>query len=267
MEGAQCVAPVKDTKAMIDAILNLDEHTFNQIATLESSSRGASKVGIRELEKFAVSQSYELEFQVDTEKGNTIKPSVVLTILMLPGILPYSAVKHIIKNGNQEKLFRRLVKVIIGEINPFLDFILCRDLVREQGKAIKQDKHNVLTDYHDDLLKKKRKYTMDLITGRVRNNLANSIMVVDEESMKAACHEASIDLTNKADRKRFMAENYMNMFATVDQAHGIVTIYIAAMDDVIEIGFERLKSLAAKNNGISPEQLTKVLAQGHAPRF
>lgn len=264
MEGVMAAMGAQiDLGKVMNAVMELDEFEYSEHVTLEGMRDPGE---LNKLEKFMVSQYYEIEFEA-TENNNKFERKVGLNVFMLPAVLEYPAIKHILKNGSQEKLFRRLIRAVVGEINPFLDLILCRDLIREQGQVIKQDKNNVLVDYYDDLLKKKRKYATDLLTGRVRNNLANSILCVDEETLKTAAHEANIDFENRSDRKKFMAENFMVMVASLDQAHGLMTIYIAGIDDPVEVGFEKLKSMASGKGGVSPEQLTKILAQGNSPRF
>lgn len=199
------------------------------------------------------------------DKNRTV--TVPLYVQLYPVGMPTEVAEAIIQLNYPEKFFRRLVKAYTREIRFFRDFILGMDAVAQHRKALKKDRNNVLNDFYNEKLLKQVRRVSDLLSGRVRNNIANSMVIVSAETFKKINDTSKIDLSNVADRQRFFNEAYAIALVVVDTDFNMIDFYYNGIPKKSELPFRAVKQAGSSKSGIDLEDVIRALATGNAPKF
>ncbi len=227
------------------------------------------------IKHLAAGRLIEFEFIVDSSdpdaehssdgRGNTV--TVPISVQMYPTFLPTEIAEALVELNYPERFWRRLAKVMAREIHFFRDFILCLDQVRKHREALKLDNNNVLARFYQSKFGKQFKRIYDIVTGRNRNNLANSILVITSDTFKRINDSASIDLGNYVDRQKFFNNAYAMMLVVVDLDYKLVTFYYNGISSVRELPFRAIKIAGSSKAGIDIQELMASIAKGSAPKF
>lgn len=188
-------------------------------------------------------------------------------VQLFPVGMTAEVTKAIVEMNYPEGFWRRLAKVYTREIRFFRDFILAMDVVARHNKALKSDKGNVLSDFHEAKVSKQARRILSILSGVKRNNLANSIMVISSDTFKEICDSTSSDLRKANERQRFFDEAYVMLMAVVDTNYNMVEIYYNGIAPHSELPFRAIKQAGSSKSGIDLEALMQTLSRGAALKF
>jgi hypothetical protein len=206
---------------------------------------------------------------IEGQNGNTV-PGIVtvpMYIQLYPVTMPQDVAVALVQFNYPERFWRRLTKMLTHEIRFMRDFILGFDMVKKHRKVLKKDSNNVLSDFYHDKFAKQSRRIMDILLGRNRNNIANSMLVITADTFKQINDEASIDLSNFVDRQRFFNEAYAMVLAVVDTTYNVVDFYYSGIAHHSELPFRAIKQAGSSKSGVDLEELMRTIARGAAPKF
>lgn len=218
----------------------------------------------------------EFDFLVAATDGNKVtgvdskesgKVTVPIYVQLYPAMMHPDIAKALVSLNYPERFWRRMAKVMSREIHFFRDFILCLDQVRQHREAMRKDDNNVLARFYQNKLGKQFKRIYQIITGRNRNNIANSMIVITSDTFKKINDEASIDLANFVDRQKFFNNAYAMMLIVVDLDYKLVDMYYNGISKGATIPFRAIKQAGSSKAGVDLQELMESIAKGSAPKF
>lgn len=203
------------------------------------------------------------------EKGaaTASKVTVPIYIQMFPVPMSRDVAEALVVLNYPERFFRRFVKTITREIRFFRDFIFAFDLVEKHRKALAKDDTNVLNRFYQSKASKQASRIYNIITGRVKNNLANAIVVISMDTFTKVNDSSSIDLTSFVDRQKFFDESYSMGLVVVDTDHRLVDIYLNGIGHHSTLPFRAIKQAGSSKSGVDLSELMESIAKGATPKF
>lgn len=265
-----------DPQAILRAAFGDEEVAAGLEAARDSKMRNDIDEAVKHL---AAGRLIEFDFHVARgENAGEVNPTgvehkgsgivtVPMYVQLYPTAMPSEVAKALVQFNYPERFWRRLAKAMSREIRFFRDFVLAMDLVERHNQILKQDRNNVLSDFYKDKITKQSKRVMDVLTGRNRNNIANSMLVISADTFKQINDESSIDLRNYADRQRFFNEAYAMILVVVDTNYNIIEMYYNGIPKKSEMPFRAVKQAGSTKSGIDIEELMQTIAKGAAPKF
>jgi hypothetical protein len=278
---------VIDVKAVLEQAFSMNPRVAAEVG-MEAFTDVRFKLDIDETMKhLAVGQLIEFDFWVgngtandgndrgksgnrtftNDEKNGSHVVTVPIYCQMFPVSMPSDIAVALVQFNYPERFWRRLLKVFTREIGFFKDFIFSIDMVEKHKELLKKDTNNVLADFYKSKIKTQARKVYDIITGRIKNNIANSILIITESTFKNINDTSSIDLTNYADRQRFFNEAYAMMLVVVDTNYNTVDIYLNGIQKKSEHPFRAIKKAGSSKSGVDMDELMKTIAKGAAPQF
>lgn len=209
---------------------------------------------------------------IELDLGGDKKTNVLMYVQLIPYLIDELITKQIITLNVGRDLGIRYKKMRAGEISFLWDFLLHRDLINDRQKALKKDKTGVLYD----LL---HKQTNSLSKALLRfvgitpknNNLANSILIVSENTYKDVCTQTNTNFDNKSQRDKFFKESFMMMLVVVDTMFNKVKIYFNGLDSKGEYSFKMIQANAgAGSSGMDKYDLKDIMtamSHGMSPKI
>ena len=195
--------------------------------------------------------------------------TVPLFIQMTPISVPFRVAPRFIDMMTTPSVWQRWTMMTAGEIEFFRDFIGQRDRVM---KRISQDDTESLRALKEFLatIRKKDQYSLSDIassrsTGNMSHNLANSVLVFSEDTVRQAYADSGVDLHNDDDRKRYFEATYSMIIAIIDPAFADVSVYINGISGRINFKYSALKPADKKFDPVDLIAAMQALGSGKAP--
>lgn len=215
-----------------------------------------------------VGQMIPIEFtNPDNDK---IKIQMTINVVMAPTIVPAQIAPMFITKSADPGFMKRLVQWRVGELSFWRDLVFCVDKIEAQTKAARADTNGAYRQFLAETAKKDRDQLTNLLNQAhgetssqlASKNIANTVLIFSEETVKAAKAETGIDLHKDADRHRYFVETYAMIIAIVDPFHRQVTLYQNGIAGGSDLSYDAIKISGGKDD----TDITKLLALMNAGR-
>lgn len=219
-----------------------------------------------------VGQMIPIEFtNPDNDK---IKIQMTINVVMAPTIIPAQIAPMFITKNADPGFMKRVVQWRVGELSFWRDLIFCVDKIEAQTKAAKADTNGAYRQFLADTARKDRDQLTNLLNQAhgetssqlASKNIANSVLIFSEETVKAAKAETGIDLHKESDRKRYFVETYAMIIAIVDPFHRQVTLYQNGISGGSDLSFDSIKISGGKDD-TDITKLMALMSAGRPARF
>lgn len=216
--------------------------------------------------------------------ANPDNPSVTATIMvnvvMTPAIMsPALAVKFITRNVTAS-FAQRYLMWRVGELSFWRDLIARVDVIEDQIHTAKADKTGTFALFLAETAKKDRDTLANVINqaggidgwahaaaagNMASKNIANTVMIFSEDTVRAAKAETGFDMHKDSDRARYFSETYTMIIAIVDPYHHIVTLYMNGVPGKSENSYDSFKKKKHDDNDL--KALVALLTAGRPIKF
>ena len=190
-----------------------------------------------------------------TDQGNTI--TVPISIRLIANELQSSPMLRLLSlQGLDRTLTERFWKWRAGRIGFIKDLILMRDLVREDKKAMMQDKVGVL----DEIMRRARNNKLaGFFSKNASMNEASNVIVISEETARQLKNLHNVDVENYKQRQTIFDGSYAMIIVLIDREYERVTFYISGQSLGSSMSKSELKSNAAKGSGADLVEIFSAL--------
>lgn len=225
---------------------------------------GASFVDIPKNVNIPQGRIIEVKFG-DAKNGKGF--SIQLYLQLTPKFVPSEVMEQFVAINFTPSFRQRWMQASVGEISFINDLIFSADLVKKRRMALKRDKEGILKGMLDrqdnNLASAWLKLTQ--VTPE-RQNIANSIMIVDEQKFKRFCNNVGMKFENYSSRQKFFNRTFTMMLCTVNPMDNTVTMYYHGLDAVGSYTFRQLET-NSQPNSFDLSQIMRSYAQGMAPKI
>lgn len=212
-----------------------------------------------------IASGRQIEVQFATDKGgNPI--NVLINIKFNPRIISDPVVEYILSPDYTNTLSNRWLQYQAGEIRFFKDFVLGIDKLNRKAKALKADKDNALQDIFRHQNRGKFEQMLKAAGQSNSHNLANSILILDNDMAVRYMKKNGFSFDKMADRKRFFDTTFNLFIVLVDTRYSRVTIYTNGIDQSATYSFNELKASGASDK-MSLKDIMDLLAKSQMPKF
>lgn len=195
--------------------------------------------------------------------GATI--NIPLMVNINSRIVPSSVMEYVFGRDFNMSLINRFTQYQAGEIRFIKDFVFGIDKLERRAKALKEDKDNNLVEILRQQNKSKFKKIIQDPNKR-SYNLANAILIADEQTVKDVTKKAGINLERSFDRQRFFNTIYGLFIVLVDSRYSRVTIYTNGIDQSASYSYNEMKASSASDK-LSLKEIMEYLSKNQMPRF
>lgn len=174
--------------------------------------------------------------------GNAIKNDVLIGVRMTPYIVTDRAMEVIIAQGYQPSFKMRWMQWKAGEISFWKDLVFQADRIRKMEEAARTDRTGAYRSFIQDTARRDKDRALDILYNlptpqSMSNNLANSVIIVSEETVRRAAADSGFDITDTSARQKFFKGSYVMMLAIVDPNYHHVTLYMNGYDTPQQYAF------------------------------
>lgn len=236
---------------------NSDQNKWNAV--------GGGKYQVDKQHNIPIASGRQIEITLQT--GPDSPPiNLTLTVQFNTRIIPTPVFEYVLSQDFNRSVADRWLQYRSGEIRFIKDFIFGVDRAERRAKALKTDTSYALQDMLRHQSKALSKHMVKTATGMNSYNLANSIMIIDEEFARYHTKKAGFDLFNVRDRRRFLNTTYSLFIVLVDSRYNRVTIFTNGIDNSASYSFNELKSSAASDK-MSIKEVMEYLSKSQMPKF
>lgn len=251
-----------DTKALTDSLTVSLEGI--PPAGLYDDNHEVTAVRYAEKTSMPIASGRQIELKLSVGNDQTI--SVLVTVQFNTRLIPTEVFEYIFGQDFNRSIYTRWLQLRSGEIGFVKDFIFGMDRAERRAKALKKDSTNALSDILRHQSKALFKHSWNAATGDKGYNLANSIMIVDEETATHSMKKAGFNIKSVSDRTRFFNLTYNLFIVLVDRHYSRVTIYTNGIDQSATYSFNELKASAASDK-MSITEVMEYLTKSQLPKF
>lgn len=199
--------------------------------------------------------------------GKSISMNLNLFLQLMPVFVPRDVISAFVNMNFTPALRKRYLQYTTGEISFFKDFLLAMDIQKDRRRSMKADKTGVLSS----MLSKQKNSLFDTMLKYIgvyknKQNIANTIMVVDATDFEYACSKYHINFTKYRDRQNFFDKSFTMMLAAIDENYNKVTMYFHGLEQYGTYTFNQIAS-NAKTEKYDLTDIMKAYSQGNAPKF
>lgn len=196
-----------------------------------------------------------------TDQGTSI--TVPISIRLIANELSIDPMLRLLSlQGLDRTMSERWWKWRAGRIGFIKDLMLMQDLVREDKKAMMQDKSGIL----DEIMRRARNNKLaGFFSKNASLNEAANIVVFSEETARQLKAKHNIDIENFKQRQTVFEGSYAMILIKVDREYDRVTFYINGMPLGSSLGKNELKSGSNKNSGAELVEIFSALNKASAP--
>lgn len=225
------------------------------------------------------SKSYSLDknLQVPIASGRQVdisfatgpdKPpiTVTLNVKFNTRLIPETVVEYILGQDFNKSIADRWLQFRAGEISFVKDFVFGVDKLQRKADALKSDQSNALQDMFRQKNKNVFKRMLKLVGGTQSYNLANSVLMLDENTVSRYTKKIGFNFNNLRDRNRFFDNTYNLFIVLVDTRYSRVTIYTNGIDQSATYSFNELKA-SASSDKMSLKEIMDYLTKNQMPKF
>lgn len=204
-------------------------------------------------------------------KRQSQKVTLTLLLQLTPVFITPDVAESFVRLNFEPGIWQRIRMLSAGEISFFKDFILGMDKERRRMKAMLQDKSGALKDMIDrqtnSMNKHFQKTTTHALGGSDKHaNIANTILIFDENTFKRALDGSGFKFNTPEQRQRFFDASYAMMLCVVDPMYGRVTMYYNGLEAYSTWKYDQIKR-NAKNESMDLSAIMKNYAANMAPKF
>jgi len=199
------------------------------------------------------------------------KAAVTLNLLiqLAPYLVPSPVAVQFITKDIIPSMMQRLMQWRTGEISFWRDLIAMSDIHTRREKLRRMDPSGVLDAAIDKQTESRQRVFANLNKNQAdrSRNIANSVMIFSQDTVKRAKAESGIDITKPDDREKYFATAFAMIIAVVDTVYDRVTFYYNGLDDEATFSFDQLKNATKGSNGLDLVAVMNALGQGRSPKF
>ncbi len=254
---------------VVDTIADMDiDNTKDQ---RENRTKNTSPVsGSRYIEtpkEVNIPSGRIIELQFGSDKKPGINLNVNLFLQLMPIFVPRDVIGAFVNMNFEPSMRKRYLQYKTGEISFFKDFLLAMDIQKDRRNSMKSDKSGVLSD----MLKKQKNSLFDSMMKYMsiyknKQNIANTIMVVNATDFNAVCSKYNLNFTKYRDRQDFFNKSFTMMLVSIDENYNRVHIYFHGLEQYGTYTFNQIAS-NAKTEKYDLTDIMKAYSQGVAPKF
>lgn len=196
-----------------------------------------------------------------TDQGNSV--TVPIAIRLIANELQQSSMLRLLSmQGVDRSLTERFWKWRAGRISFIKDLILMQDLVREDKKAMMQDKEGII----DEIIRRARNNKLaGFFSKNASMNEAANIVIFSEETAKQLKLQHNIDVDNFKQRQTVFDSSYSMIMVKVDREWERITFYINGMPLGSSMSKNELKTNAGKGSGSDLVEIFTALKKSDTP--
>ncbi len=208
----------------------------------------------------------ELKFGSE-KKSDGIHLTVNLFLQLMPIFVPKEVIAAFVNMNFTPSLKKRYLQYKTGEISFFKDFLLAMDIQKDRRKSMKADRSGILSD----MIKKQENSLFDtmlkyLSVYKNKQNIANTIMIVNANDFNMVCNKYNIDFNKYRDRQSFFNKSFTMMLASIDENYNKVSIYFHGLEQYGTYTFNQIMN-NAKTEKYDLTDIMKAYSKGIAPKF
>jgi hypothetical protein len=213
----------------------------------------------------ASGRQIELEFAIP---GQEQPFKLLVTCKFNPRVIPTAVAEYLMEQDLSQPLVKRWTQFQAGEISFFKDFVFGMDKLERREKALKADKDGALQDLFYQVHKSKIRQVVRAINtkGDKPRNIANSVIILDENSVNRFTKRTGFRFSNVMDRRHFFDNTYSLFIVLVDTSYSKATIYTNGLDQSATYSFNELKASAASDK-MSIKDVLDYLSKNQMPKF
>lgn len=222
-------------------------------------------------EKNSVRNKNSTEYVDAYSKRQSQKVTLTLLLQLTPVFITPDVAESFVRLNFEPGIWQRIRMLSAGEISFFKDFFLGMDKERRRMKAMLQDKSGALKDMIDRQTNSMNKHFQKTATYALGGsdkhaNIANTILIFDENTFKSALDGSGFKFNTPEQRQRFFDASYAMMLCIVDPMYGRVTMYYNGLEAYSTWKYDQIKR-NAKNESMDLSAIMKNYAANMAPKF
>lgn len=192
---------------------------------------------------------------------------VLINVKFNTRLIPNEVVEHIVSQDVTASVYQRWLQFRAGEIRFLKDFVFRVDQLQRKEDALRSDKTHVLSDIFYQQSNVLRQQIRRLFGhGGSSYNLANSILMLDEETATYYARKSNFSFEKYADRKRFFSRTYNLFIILVDNRFSRVTIYTNGLEQGASYSFNEMKA-SGSSDKMSLKDIMEYLSKNQMPKF
>lgn len=200
------------------------------------------------------------------EGGESI--SLVLNVKFNTRVLPEQVVEYILSQDYTQGISERWLKYRAGEISFVKDFVFGVDKLKRRARALKNDKEHALIDLfnHKSNMYLKRMADVARKDDKRSYNIANSILMIDEDTYDRYAKSSGFNIDNVSDRERFFENTYNLFIVLVDNRYSRIKLYTNGISQSSTYSFNELKA-SGSSDKMSLADVMGYLSKSTLPKF
>ena len=225
-----------------------------------------------DLSKINLPSGRLIDIDIATAQGNKLKVNMLLQLhnqFINSTVADAFITLNFVPTSEQRKLM-----MSAGEISFWKDFVFGCDLRAKRTKALLADKTGALRDMlaqqsqaKDKLFQKVAdSYGMGVTGSGNRQNIANSILILNKETFDRACSSVGQKFDTFQQRQRFFDKTFAMMLVIVDAMFGRVTMYFNSIESFSTFTVNQIKH-NSKTEATDLLAIMNSYAKGMAPKF
>jgi len=225
-----------------------------------------------DLSKINLPSGRLIDIDIATAQGNKLKVNMLLQLhnqFINSTVADAFITLNFVPTSEQRKLM-----MSAGEISFWKDFVFGCDLRAKRTKALLADKTGALREMlaqqsqaKDKLFQKVAdSYGMGVTGTGNRQNIANSILILNKETFDRACSSVGQKFDTFQQRQRFFDKTFAMMLVIVDAMFGRVTMYFNSIESFSTFTVNQIKH-NSKTEATDLLAIMNSYAKGMAPKF
>jgi hypothetical protein len=202
---------------------------------------------------------YEVKLTNPNKDGQAI--TLPLLVQMVPSLIPSDIAPRFVDMNVSPTTWQRWTQRQAGEILFWKDFVFHVDQIKRHQSLLKDPKKAEAFSTFLKTIAIKDQYALaDLnLKGTERqgsSNLANSVIILTEDTVAQAKVDSGIDLHNPNVRDRYFRDTYAMILVIVDPLHQIVTVYFNGLEGTVQAPYSEFRPRDSK---FDPKDFLSVL--------
>lgn len=180
-----------------------------------------------------------------TDNGNTL--TIPIAIRLIANEMPLAPMLRLLSlQGLDRTWTERYWKWRAGRIGFIKDLILMQDLIREDKKAMMQDKQGIL----DEIVRRARNNKLaGFFSKNASMNESANVIVFSEETARLLKQQHNIDIENFKQRQSVFDSSYAMLLICINREYDRITFYTNGMPLGSSMGKNELRAISNKNSG------------------
>ena len=191
---------------------------------------------------------------------------VQLMVQLMPYEIPTDAAKGFLGLNAKDDWIRRTLRMTVGQINFWRDFVFGVDQSVEYAKSLKQAPEHLAT-----MMAKRHKKMRNIgkvLAGKdASQNMINSVLIVDSETFTRVCKEKHINFDRQAIRDKFFEESMCMIVVVVDREFNTVEIYYHGISAIADYSYDQVNRMGAASDSIGVKEIMNAMVKNNLPKF